>query len=105
MASEDKYRGVSMNETAPDVEMIPIDQINVFESPKPQTSLVFQAIIANISTLGLKKPITVARRKEPTDGKTILSLSVVRDVLRLLLLSGQTEIPAIVKEASKTIVF
>ena len=58
-----------MNDTAPVVQMIPIDQINVL-NPRSRNKIVFQSIVSNISNLGLKKPITVARRTEPADGKS-----------------------------------
>ena len=43
------------------VQMIPIDQITVL-NPRPRKKK-FTQIVANIAKLGLKKPITVARRR------------------------------------------
>jgi ParB family chromosome partitioning protein len=57
-----------MNEKAPDVQMIPIEQINVL-NPRSRNKLVFQGIVSNISNIGLKRPITVALRSQPIDGK------------------------------------
>ena len=57
-----------MNDTAPVVQMIPIDQINVL-NPRSRNKVAFQGMVTNISNLGLKRPITVARRSEPSDGK------------------------------------
>jgi ParB family chromosome partitioning protein len=88
-----------MNDTAPVVQMIPIDQINVL-NPRSRNKIVFQSIVSNISNLGLKKPITVARRTEPADGKSY-DLVCGQGRLEAFAALGQVEIPAIVKEASK----
>ena len=88
-----------MNETAPVVQMIPIDQINVL-NPRSRNKIVFQSIVSNISNLGLKRPITVARRTEPVDGK-FYDLVCGQGRLEAFAALGQAEIPAIVKEASK----
>ena len=57
----DARMGGSMNDSAPVVQMIPVDQINIL-NPRSRNKFVFQSIVTNISSLGLKKPITVARR-------------------------------------------
>lgn len=88
-----------MNETAPVVQMIPVDQINVL-NPRSRNKFVFQTIVSNISTLGLKRPITVARRAESTDGKSY-DLVCGQGRLEAFIALGQTEIPAIVKDASR----
>jgi len=88
-----------MNDTAPIVQMIPIDQINIL-NPRSRNKVVFQGIVANISSLGLKKPITVARRTEPIDGKPY-DLVCGQGRLEAFMALGQAEIPAIVKEASR----
>lgn len=88
-----------MNDTAPIVQMIPIDQINVL-NPRSRNKVVFQSIVSNISNLGLKRPITVARRAEPVDGK-LYDLVCGQGRLEAFAALGQAEIPAIIKEASK----
>jgi ParB family chromosome partitioning protein len=88
-----------MNDTALMVQMIPIDQINVL-NPRSRNKIVFQSIVSNISNLGLKRPITVARRTEPADGK-LYDLVCGQGRLEAFAALGQAEIPAIVKEASK----
>jgi ParB family chromosome partitioning protein len=88
-----------MNDSAPVVQMIPIEQINVL-NPRSRNKITFQGIVSNISHLGLKKPITVARRIEPIDGK-IYDLVCGQGRLEAYIALGQTEIPAIVKEASR----
>ena len=88
-----------MNDTVPVVQMIPIDQINVL-NPRSRNKIVFQSIVSNISNLGLKRPITVARRTIPADGK-LYDLVCGQGRLEAFAALGQAEIPAIVKEASK----
>ena len=88
-----------MTETAPKVQMIPINQINIL-NPRSRNKLVFQGIVSNISNLGLKKPIKVAPRKEPIDGK-VYDLTCGQGRLEAFTALGQTEIPAIVEEASR----
>ncbi len=88
-----------MTETAPTVKMIPVNQINVL-NPRSRNMLVFQGIVSNIANLGLKRPITVAPRREPVDGK-LYDLMCGQGRLEAFIALGQTEIPAIVKEASK----
>ena len=88
-----------MNEKAPDVQMIPIEQINVL-NPRNRNKLVFQGIVSNISNIGLKKPITVALRSQPIDGKPY-DLVCGEGRLNAYVALGQTEIPAIVNNATR----
>ncbi len=87
-----------MREAPPTVVMIPVDEINVL-NPRSRDKVVFKSIISNISNLGLKRPITVARRKEPTDGKPY-NLVCGQGRLEAFIALGQREIPAIVTGAS-----
>lgn len=88
-----------MSDLAPLVQMIPIDQINVL-NPRSRNKVVFQGIVSNISKLGLKKPITVSRRTESQDGK-IYDLVCGQGRLEAFIALGQSQIPAIVKDASR----
>ncbi len=88
-----------MNDTAPVVQMIPVNQINIL-NPRSRNKVAFQGMIANISNLGLKRPITVARRNEPVDGKPF-DLVCGQGRLEAFVALGQAEIPAIIKEASR----
>jgi ParB family chromosome partitioning protein len=88
-----------MNDLAPIVQMIPVNQINVL-NPRSRNKVTFQGIVANISNLGLKRPITVARRTEPSDSKPY-DLVCGQGRLEAFMALGQIEIPAIVKEASR----
>src|SRR5258706_11324603 len=88
-----------MSDTAPMVQMIPVSQINVL-NPRSRNKIVFQSIISNISTLGLKKPITVARRSEPIEGKHY-DLVCGQGRLEAFVALGQSEIPAILIDAPR----
>ena len=88
-----------MNEAAPDAQMIPIEQINVL-NPRSRNKLVFQGIVSNISNIGLKRPITVALRAQPIDSKPY-DLVCGEGRLQAFIALGQTEIPAIVNNATR----
>lgn len=88
-----------MTDTAPVVQMIPVDQINVL-NPRSRNKAIFQGIVSNISHLGLKRPITVAQRPEGSEGRPY-DLVCGQGRLEAFIALGQTEIPAIVKEASR----
>ena len=88
-----------MSETAPLVQMVGVNEINVL-NPRSRNKIAFQGIVSNISNLGLKRPITVARRINPTDGKPF-DLVCGQGRLEAFIALGQTEIPAIVKQASR----
>ena len=45
----------------PAVEMIPVGLVTVM-NPRVRNKRIFKEIVANIAELGLKRPITVARR-------------------------------------------
>ena len=89
-----------MTEAAPIVQMVPTDQINIL-NPRSRNRIVFQGMVANISNLGLKRPITVARRLEPTSDGKAYDLVCGQGRLEAFVALGQTEIPAIVREASR----
>lgn len=49
------------------IESIPIAEIRVV-NPRSRDKLRFHTIVANIEAVGLKRPITVARRPPESDG-------------------------------------
>jgi ParB family chromosome partitioning protein len=79
--------------------MIPIAQINIL-NPRSRNRVTFQNIVLNISNIGLKKPITVARRPQPIEGK-IYNLVCGEGRLKAYVALEQTEIPAIVIDATR----
>ena len=56
---------------ATDLQMIPVDQIAVL-NPRDRNGRVFEEIVGNIKSLGLKKPVTVTPRGDLEDGKRYL---------------------------------
>ena len=88
-----------MTEAAPTVHMIPIEQIHIL-NPRSRNKATFQDIMSNISNVGLKKPITVAQREPSPEGKPY-DLACGQGRLEAYIALGQTEIPAIVIEATR----
>ena len=56
---------------ATDLQMIPVDQIAVL-NPRDRNGRVFEEIVGNIKSIGLKKPVTVTPRDDLEDGKRFL---------------------------------
>jgi len=80
----------------PAVEMIPIGLISVV-NPRVRSKRIFKEIVANIGELGLKRPVTVARRKHPNGPRYELVCGQGRlEAYRAL---GQREIPALIVDA------
>ena len=81
----------------PTVELIDIDRITVI-NPRVRNKKVFKDIVENIADIGLKRPITVARREAPDGPRYDLICGQGRlEAYRNL---GQREIPALVIEAA-----
>lgn len=78
-------------------ELIPMDRITVV-NPRVRNRKAFDAIVENIAELGLKRPITVAER-EGEDGPRY-ELVCGQGRLEAFEELGQTEIPAVVINAS-----
>lgn len=79
------------------VEMIPIEQIEVV-NPRVRNVKVFREIVENISKIGLKRPITVARQTGSAEVKYDLVCGQGRvEAYRAL---KQTHIPAFVIDAT-----
>jgi ParB family chromosome partitioning protein len=62
--------------------------------------VTFQTIVANIAKIGLKRPITVSRKHEPTNGKRY-DLVCGQGRLEAYQALGQESIPAIITEVAK----
>jgi len=78
------------------VQTIPIDRIDV-ANPRARSRRVFQEMVESIAKVGLKRPITVARRHTPDGDRYDLVCGQGRlEAFRAL---GQTGIPAVVVEA------
>ena len=82
--------------TATEVKMVPVDAITAL-NPRARNRRVFHELITSIAHLGLKKPITVSRR----EGEPGYDLVCGQGRLEAFIALGQSEIPAIVIEASE----
>ena len=82
---------------APKVELIALDDIDVV-NPRVRNKKIFKEIVDNIAALGLKRPITVARRTAATGQPYELVCGQGRlEAYRIL---NQSAIPAIVVSAN-----
>jgi ParB family chromosome partitioning protein len=79
------------------LETIPIERIDVI-NPRARNKKIFKEIISNIADIGLKRPITVARR-EDADGPRY-ALVCRQGRLEAYQALGQKEIPANIIEAN-----
>lgn len=80
------------------IKMIPIDAVQVL-NPRARNRRQHREIVDNIATVGLKRPITVSRRRSGDRVRYDLVCGEGRlEAFRLL---GQQEIPAIVVDASE----
>jgi ParB family chromosome partitioning protein len=84
---------------APQIQMIPVNQVGVL-NPRTRNPLVFQSIVANILNVGLKRPITVSRNANQTDGK-LYDLVCGQGRLEAYQALGEEEIPAIIIEITR----
>jgi ParB family chromosome partitioning protein len=83
------------------IELLPIAEINV-PNPRPRNKLVFELIVANIGAVGLKRPITVCRRENPSDHERFrYDLVCGQGRLEACLALGETNIPALIIKATK----
>ena len=90
---------MTLNPIKPTVEMVPTNEIDVV-NPRVRNQKTFRDIVSNIASIGLKRPITVTRTARPAGPKYELVCGQGR--LEAYKALGQTEIPAIVVEASGT---
>lgn len=81
------------------IEMIPISRITVL-NPRARNKRQHREIVNNIETIGLKRPITVSRHAGPNGARYDLVCGEGR--LEAFQMLGQTEIPAVVIEASES---
>jgi ParB family transcriptional regulator, chromosome partitioning protein len=82
-----------------EIEWIPIAEIRVV-NPRSRSKKRFHDIVANIAAIGLKRPITVARRELDPDG-TRYDLTCGQGRMEACRLLGETTIPAVVTDASR----
>ena len=80
--------------------LVPVDAITVL-NPRERNSKVFEEITRNIGAIGLKRPITVALRDNSQDSEPHYELVCGQGRLEAFKALGQSEIPAIVINASR----
>lgn len=80
------------------VELIPIERIALV-SPRVRNKKIFKEIVSNIAEIGLKRPITVARRAG--EGGDRYDLVCGQGRLEAYRTLGQKEIPALVIDADE----
>lgn len=85
-----------MTDTPPEIRMVPVGSITVL-NPRARNKRIFNELVTSISHLGLKKPITVSQRA----GRSGYDLVCGQGRLEAFVALGQTEIPAIVIEATE----
>lgn len=83
-----------MEQWPSEMRMIPIELIDTL-NPRERNTHVFEAIVANIKAIGLKKPITVTIRKRP-DGTEHYVLICGEGRVKAFRALGETVIPAMV---------
>ena len=82
-----------------DLRMIPIDRIEVL-NPRDRNKQVFEQIVENIKSVGLKKPITVTPRPGD-DGEEKYLLVCGEGRLKAFMALGETTIAALVVDVSE----
>lgn len=80
------------------VQRIPIDLIRVL-NPRSRNKQKFQEMIDSIASVGLKRPITVARRTD-RDGIEYFATGCGEGRLKAFTVLGQRKIPALIIEAT-----
>ena len=82
--------------TAGEIQMVPVDMITVL-NPRARNRRIFHELVTSIAHLGLKKPITVSRRANDAGYDLVCGQGRLEAFIAL----GQSDIPAIVIEASQ----
>jgi ParB family chromosome partitioning protein len=85
------------------LDEIPISEIRVL-NPRTRNKVQFEAIVSSISTVGLKKPITVFKRPPSPDG-TQYDLVCGQGRMEAFLALGHTTIPANVIDTDRESLF
>ncbi len=80
------------------VEMIPIDEIAIV-NPRSRNQRIFKEIIDNIAAIGLKRPITVSRRRNRQGLSEHYELVCGQGRLEAFRALGETDVPALVVAA------
>lgn len=82
------------------IELVPITQIRI-ANPRPRSRAKWLQIVASIREVGLKKAITVVRLPQPDENGKRFDLVCGQGRIEAFLALGESEIPAIVTDASR----
>lgn len=81
------------------VALIPIEDIHIL-NPRVRNQIIAEEIRQNIRSVGLKRPITVAPRKDAKNGKKY-DLVCGQGRIEAFIAAGEIEIPAVIREVSE----
>jgi ParB family transcriptional regulator, chromosome partitioning protein len=81
------------------IALIPIEDIHIL-NPRVRNQIIAEEIRQNIRSIGLKRPITVAPRKDTKNGKKY-DLVCGQGRIEAFIAAGETEIPAVIREVSE----
>ena len=81
------------------IALIPIEDIHIL-NPRVRNQIIAEEIRQNIRSIGLKRPITVAPRKDTKNGKKY-DLVCGQGRIEAFVAAGETEIPAVIREVSE----
>lgn len=81
------------------IALIPIEDIHIL-NPRVRNQIIAEEIRQNIRSIGLKRPITVAPRKDSKNSKKY-DLVCGQGRIEAFIAAGETEIPAIIREVSE----
>jgi ParB family chromosome partitioning protein len=82
------------------VTLIPIAEIAIL-NPRSRNQVTFEAIVASIKTVGLKKPITVSPRPEVEGDPFRYNLACGQGRLEAFLALGEKVIPALIRNSTE----
>ena len=83
------------------IQSIKIEDIHIL-NPRVRNKRVFADIVENITSVGLKRPITVTKSESPVEGK-LYDLVCGQGRLEAFIECGYSEIPAIVIDADQEV--
>jgi len=81
------------------IALILIEDIHIL-NPRVRNQIIAEEIRQNIRSIGLKRPITVAPRKDTKNGKKY-DLVCGQGRIEAFIAAGETEIPAVIREVSE----
>jgi ParB family chromosome partitioning protein len=82
------------------IERIRISDINI-ANPRPRNRARWQMIVANIREVGLKKPVTLARRTTQSSDGRVFDLICGQGRVEAFIALEETHIPAVIIEARR----